>query len=168
MNDTTGQVHFRIDTQADNIVWLHFDKAGAGTNVLSIEVLKELDRHLQTIRTQNPRGLVILSDKKNGFIAGADIEEFTRIKNKDQALELIKLGQSVFNHLADLTFPTVALILVSVSAVVPNCRWPVATVWHVMTPARAWVYRKCGSAFIPALAAVYASHRWSAVSRPWT
>ena len=110
MNDTTGQVHFRIDTQADNIVWLHFDKAGAGTNVLSIEVLKELDRHLQTIRTQNPRGLVILSDKKNGFIAGADIEEFTRIKNKDQALELIKLGQSVFNHLADLTFPTVALI----------------------------------------------------------
>ena len=110
MDEATTQTHFRTETDDDNIVWLHFDKAGAGTNVLSTEVLKELDGHIQAIRAQNPRGLVILSDKKNGFIAGADIEEFTRIKSKDQALELIHLGQAVFNRLADLAFPTVALI----------------------------------------------------------
>jgi 3-hydroxyacyl-CoA dehydrogenase/enoyl-CoA hydratase/3-hydroxybutyryl-CoA epimerase len=110
MDDTSVAAHFRVDTDDDNIAWLHFDKAGAGTNVLSTGVLKELDRHIQAIRAQNPRGLVILSDKKNGFIAGADIEEFTRIKSEAQALELIHLGQSVFNHLAELTFPTVACI----------------------------------------------------------
>ncbi len=109
MDDTTA-VHFRLETDADNIAWLHIDKAGAGTNVLGTEVLRELDRHLQAIATQTPRGLVILSDKKNGFIAGADIEEFTRIKSAAQALELINLGQSVFNRLAELNFPTVALI----------------------------------------------------------
>jgi len=109
MDDTTT-LNFRVETDADNIAWLHIDKAGAGTNVLGTEVLQELDSHLREIATQNPRGLVILSDKKNGFIAGADIEEFTRIKNEAQALELIHLGQSVFNRLAELSFPTVALI----------------------------------------------------------
>jgi 3-hydroxyacyl-CoA dehydrogenase/enoyl-CoA hydratase/3-hydroxybutyryl-CoA epimerase len=110
MDDSTVPAHFRIDTDDDNIAWLHIDKAGAGTNVLGTEVLKELDSHLKEIAAQNPRGLVILSDKKNGFIAGADIEEFTRIRNKTEALELIHLGQSVFNRLAELSFPTVALI----------------------------------------------------------
>ncbi|UCC56497.1 MAG: enoyl-CoA hydratase/isomerase family protein [Gammaproteobacteria bacterium] len=110
MDEATTQTHFRTETDDDNIVWLHFDKAGAGTNVLSTEALQELDRHIQEIRTRNPRGLVILSDKQNGFIAGADIEEFTRIQSEAQALELIHLGQAVFNRLADLTFPTVALI----------------------------------------------------------
>jgi 3-hydroxyacyl-CoA dehydrogenase/enoyl-CoA hydratase/3-hydroxybutyryl-CoA epimerase len=110
MDEGTAQTHFRTETDDDNIVWLHFDKAGTGTNVLSTEVLQELDGHIQTIRTRNPRGLVILSDKQNGFIAGADIEEFTRIRSEAQALELIHLGQAVFNRLADLAFPTVAMI----------------------------------------------------------
>jgi 3-hydroxyacyl-CoA dehydrogenase/enoyl-CoA hydratase/3-hydroxybutyryl-CoA epimerase len=86
------------------------DKADAGTNVLGSEVLRELDRHLKAIASRTPRGLVILSDKVNGFIAGADIHEFTRIRNESEALELVHLGQSVFNRLAALDFPTVALI----------------------------------------------------------
>ncbi|MGD2112665.1 MAG: 3-hydroxyacyl-CoA dehydrogenase NAD-binding domain-containing protein, partial [Gammaproteobacteria bacterium] len=110
MDEAATQTHFRIETDADNIVWLHFDKADSGTNVLGTAVLQELDRHIQAIRAQAPRGLVILSDKHNGFIAGADIEEFTRIRHEAQALALIHLGQSVFNRLADLDFPTVALI----------------------------------------------------------
>lgn len=110
MDDRDKALHFRIETDADNIVWLHFDKADSGTNVLGTAVLQELDRHIQAIRVQGPRGLVILSDKDNGFIAGADIQEFTRIKSEAQALELIRLGQSVFNRLAELPFPTLALI----------------------------------------------------------
>jgi 3-hydroxyacyl-CoA dehydrogenase/enoyl-CoA hydratase/3-hydroxybutyryl-CoA epimerase len=110
MNTATEQHHFRIETDSDAIVWLHMDKADAGTNVLGSEVLRELDRHLEAIAGRAPRGLIILSDKANGFIAGADIHEFTRIRNEAEALELIRLGQSVFNRLAALGFPTVALI----------------------------------------------------------
>ena len=110
MNDTGGYLHFRTITDDDHIVWLHFDKADSGTNILGTEVLHELDQQLQAIATRSPKGLIILSDKSNGFIAGADIHEFTRIKNEAQALELIRLGQSVFNRLAGLDFPTTALI----------------------------------------------------------
>jgi 3-hydroxyacyl-CoA dehydrogenase/enoyl-CoA hydratase/3-hydroxybutyryl-CoA epimerase len=110
MNIATEQHHFRIEIDNDSIVWLHMDKANAGTNVLNSEVLRELDRHLEAIASRSPRGLIILSDKPNGFIAGADIHEFTRIRNEAEALELVRLGQSVFNRLAALGFPTVALI----------------------------------------------------------
>jgi 3-hydroxyacyl-CoA dehydrogenase/enoyl-CoA hydratase/3-hydroxybutyryl-CoA epimerase len=110
MENTTDNVHFKAETDNDNIVWLHFSKADAGTNVLNAEVFDQLDQHLQTIAAQRPRGLVILSDKANGFIAGADITAFTRIKTSDEALGFLHRGQEVFNQLEALPFPTVALI----------------------------------------------------------
>jgi len=110
MNDATDKQHFRRETDADNIVWLCFDKADAGTNVLSPEVFAQLDEHLQAIRAQSPRGLVILSGKRNGFIAGADIHSFIRVTTPREAQELLRTGQEVFNRLAGLPFPSVALI----------------------------------------------------------
>jgi 3-hydroxyacyl-CoA dehydrogenase/enoyl-CoA hydratase/3-hydroxybutyryl-CoA epimerase len=110
MADNNAAEHFRIETDSDNIAWLHFDKADAGTNVLSIEVFDQLDLHLQQIAAQCPRGLVILSDKTNGFIAGADITSFTKVTTEQQALELLNTGQAVFNRLESMQFPTVALI----------------------------------------------------------
>ena len=64
----------------------------------------------KTIAAQCPRGLVILSDKANGFIAGADISSFTKVKSEQQALDFIRMGQAVFNRLAAFPFPSVALI----------------------------------------------------------
>jgi 3-hydroxyacyl-CoA dehydrogenase/enoyl-CoA hydratase/3-hydroxybutyryl-CoA epimerase len=109
MGNTTN-IHFRAETDDDNIVWLHFDKADGTTNVLNAEVFKQLDLHLQQIAARRPRGLVILSDKSNGFIAGADITAFTKVTSKRQALEFLRMGQDVFNRLEALPFPTVALI----------------------------------------------------------
>ena len=108
--ENTNHIHFRAETDSDNIVWLHFDKADGATNVLNAEVFAQLDQHLQNIAAQCPRGLVILSDKANGFIAGADITAFTKVKSKKQALDFLRMGQDVFNRLEALPFPTVALI----------------------------------------------------------
>ena len=110
MTENNATEHFRVETDSDNIVWLHFNKADAGTNVLNAEVFDQLDQHLQAIAAQSPRGLVILSDKANGFIAGADITAFTKVKTRDQALAFLRRGQEVFNRLEALPFPTVALI----------------------------------------------------------
>ncbi len=110
MENTAKNVHFRVETDNDNIVWLHFDKADAGTNVLNVEVFEQLEDQLTTIAARRPRGLVILSDKANGFIAGADISAFTKVKTSDQALAFLRRGQDVFNRLEALPFPTVALI----------------------------------------------------------
>ena len=52
----------------------------------------------------------ILSDKANGFIAGADVREFTRLGNEDAALQLIRRGQGIFNRLESLQCPTIALL----------------------------------------------------------
>ncbi|MBT8116335.1 MAG: enoyl-CoA hydratase/isomerase family protein [Gammaproteobacteria bacterium] len=108
MSDTPE--HFRIETDSDKIAWLHFDKADAGTNVLSREVLEQLDLHLQQIAAQCPRGLVILSDKPNGFIAGADISSFTQLATGQEIMDLLTTGQAVFNRLEAMPFPTVAMI----------------------------------------------------------
>ncbi|MGB5472652.1 MAG: 3-hydroxyacyl-CoA dehydrogenase NAD-binding domain-containing protein [Gammaproteobacteria bacterium] len=110
MTDSTAQEHFTLEIDADNIAWLTFDKADTGTNVLSLDVFAQLDRHLQDIATRRPRGLVILSAKSNGFIAGADITSFTRVTTEQQALDLLNTGQDVFNRLEALPFPTVAMI----------------------------------------------------------
>jgi len=110
MRNSTDKRHFSRETDNENIVWLCFDKADAGTNVLNPEIFAELDEQLQAIAAEHPQGLVILSGKTNGFIAGADIKSFTRVRTERQAQELLKTGQEVFNRLATLPFPTVALI----------------------------------------------------------
>jgi len=102
--------HWRIEPDAEGIVWLWADKAGASANVLSSEVLRELDAHLETIRNMRPAGLVVLSGKKNGFVAGADIKEFTRITDAADGYRLIRAGQVVLDHLAALPCPTVAAL----------------------------------------------------------
>lgn len=95
---------------ADNVAWLHFDKRGTSTNVLSATVLEAFYEELLELVERAPRGLVLLSDKTNGFIAGADVREFAKLENHDQALAAIQRGQEVFDRLAALPFPTVALI----------------------------------------------------------
>jgi 3-hydroxyacyl-CoA dehydrogenase/enoyl-CoA hydratase/3-hydroxybutyryl-CoA epimerase len=106
----TKYMHWRLESDDDNIAWLHFDKAGSSTNTLGREVVDELGGILDDLEAERPKGLVILSDKPAGFIAGADIQEFTRIENMDQAREVIRRGQGVINRIARFRFPTVALI----------------------------------------------------------
>src|SRR5258706_10845267 len=102
--------HWKLETDGDNLVWLSFDKADATTNVLSAEVMAELDAILDELRARNPRGLAIRSAKASGFIAGADVEEFTRLKDADDAMRLVKRGWDLYSKLAALPFPTLALV----------------------------------------------------------
>jgi 3-hydroxyacyl-CoA dehydrogenase/enoyl-CoA hydratase/3-hydroxybutyryl-CoA epimerase len=103
--------HWRIEYDKDNIVWLIFDKEGANTNTIDMVVLDELSSIIQAIKTKKqPLGLVIQSGKKNGFCAGADVQQFMNQPSSEDIVHLIRQGQTVFNELADLPFPTVVLI----------------------------------------------------------
>ncbi len=73
-------------------------------------MLNELEDILKSLTGKQTRGLVILSAKKNGFIAGADIQEFTELKDLSEAETLMKRGQSVCDLLEKMTVPTVSLI----------------------------------------------------------
>ena len=73
--------HRRLDR--DRICWLSLDRAEATVNTLSQEVLDELDRELQSLAADPPRGLVIMSGKSTGFVAGADVKEFSGLRNAE-------------------------------------------------------------------------------------
>src|SRR5882672_925279 len=102
--------HWRLETDSDGIVWLSFDKADSSANILSAEVMSELGALVDQLGQEKPRGLVIRSAKESGFIAGADVEEFTRIKDADDAMRLARRGWDLYNKLAALPFPTLALV----------------------------------------------------------
>ncbi len=112
MNDSSPQnsMHWKAEKDSAGIVWLCIDKADGSANVLSAPVLQELADHIERYEADLPNGLVIYSGKRNGFIMGADINEFTTIDNPEQAYTLIRLGQQVLDRLAALNCPTVAVI----------------------------------------------------------
>jgi 3-hydroxyacyl-CoA dehydrogenase / enoyl-CoA hydratase / 3-hydroxybutyryl-CoA epimerase len=103
--------HWKLRRDADGIAWLCFDKADASTNVLSREVMTELNEQLAALEQDLPKkALVIHSGKKSGFIAGADIKEFTTLTHPDEAYEMVRAGQHVMDRLEALSCPTIALI----------------------------------------------------------
>jgi 3-hydroxyacyl-CoA dehydrogenase / enoyl-CoA hydratase / 3-hydroxybutyryl-CoA epimerase len=109
MNDTSA-ASWKLERDAEDIAWLTLDKPDTSANVLSGGVLGELDGLLAALEQQLPRGLAVLSAKKSGFIAGADIKEFTALGDEADAYQLIHAGQQVLNRLAALKCPTVAAI----------------------------------------------------------
>lgn len=102
--------HFQLHTDEQQLCWLTIDVKDRSTNVLSREVLTELQEVIRELRPLSPKALLIQSAKQNGFIAGADIKGFIDLGTRDEALALIKQGQSIFTALEQLPFPTVALI----------------------------------------------------------
>jgi 3-hydroxyacyl-CoA dehydrogenase/enoyl-CoA hydratase/3-hydroxybutyryl-CoA epimerase len=109
MNDNAAP-SWKVESDADGIAWLTLDKPGTSANVLSADVLTELDGVLATLERTRPRGVVVISAKKSGFVAGADIKEFTGITDAASGYALIRRGQQVLTRLASLGCPTVAAI----------------------------------------------------------
>jgi len=56
------------------------------------------------------KGLVLISGKPDGFIAGADIEQFSELRSAEDAERFSRLGQDMLDRLEKLRVPTVAAI----------------------------------------------------------
>ena len=108
--NTRPYLHWKLDSDGDNLTWLRFDKAGSATNTLSGGVIAELGTILDALAAAPPRGLIICSAKASGFIAGADVEEFATIRSAADGLAIVRRGWDVLNKLASLPFPTLALV----------------------------------------------------------
>jgi 3-hydroxyacyl-CoA dehydrogenase/enoyl-CoA hydratase/3-hydroxybutyryl-CoA epimerase len=102
--------HWKLETDESGIAWLCLDKADAKANVLSSDVIRQLDELLNTIESEAPRGLVMYSGKPGSFIMGADINEFGDFRSADEVARLGKLGQSVFLRIQALPCPTAVAI----------------------------------------------------------
>ncbi len=102
--------HWQLDIDAEGIAWATLDKAGESANSLSAAVMGELARILDVLENKSPKGLIFRSGKSAGFIAGADIQEFEKLDTPEQAIGLVRRGWDLFNRLAALPFPTLALV----------------------------------------------------------
>ena len=102
--------HWKIERDEENICWLHLDVSDSSTNVLSAAVLDELSEVLDEQAQSLPQGIVFVSDKANGFIAGADINEFTVVKTHDEAMVMLNRGHDIMNKVESMPCTTVAMI----------------------------------------------------------
>ena len=102
--------NWKIEIDDEDICWLHLDVAKSSTNILRRDVLDELDDIINDLAQSLPAGIIFVSDKSNGFIAGADINEFTKITTEEQAREMLVRGHTIMNKIESLPCTTVAMI----------------------------------------------------------
>jgi 3-hydroxyacyl-CoA dehydrogenase/enoyl-CoA hydratase/3-hydroxybutyryl-CoA epimerase len=101
--------HWKLARDADGVAWLGFDKQNSGANTLNEETLGELNSILVELERDPPKGLVLRSLKRSGFIAGADINQFRDKSAADVAANLTN-AHAIVDQLDNLKLPTVAVI----------------------------------------------------------
>jgi 3-hydroxyacyl-CoA dehydrogenase/enoyl-CoA hydratase/3-hydroxybutyryl-CoA epimerase len=86
------------------------DKQGASANTLSEDVLIELADVIEKLERDLPKGVVLRSAKRSGFVAGADIGEFRGMTDAAAIEERLTKAHTVVDWLDRLKVPTVAVI----------------------------------------------------------
>ncbi|MGM9455184.1 3-hydroxyacyl-CoA dehydrogenase NAD-binding domain-containing protein [Legionella bozemanae] len=103
--------HWDLKRDSDNILWLGLDRKDTSINSINEEVLDELNSLLHEIsQDKNAIGLIVHSAKEKGFIAGADVNAFSKFETPAQAVDFLRKGQAVFARLQALAIPSVAMI----------------------------------------------------------
>ncbi len=101
-----------LQTTVENgIAVVTIDLPGEPVNKLSTAAGPEFTETLGRLRDDPAvRAVVLISGKPENFIAGADIEEFTRLRTAAEAEALSKHGQDMMNSVAAFPKPIVAAI----------------------------------------------------------
>lgn len=102
--------NWTLQREPEGLAWAILDTANSSTNTLGAEVMTELGAILDECEKNPPKGLIFKSAKEAGFIAGANIEEFTSADTPEKARTLIQRGWDTYNRLAAVRYPTLALV----------------------------------------------------------
>jgi 3-hydroxyacyl-CoA dehydrogenase/enoyl-CoA hydratase/3-hydroxybutyryl-CoA epimerase len=95
----------------NNIAFLEFDLPDSKVNLLTAQVLGQLNSLLNDITEDSSLTAVVFqSKKKNVFIAGADIKEIDAIIDPKVGEQKAEAGQNIFNKIEDLKIPTIAVV----------------------------------------------------------
>ncbi|WP_416411994.1 fatty acid oxidation complex subunit alpha FadJ [Pantoea sp. App145] len=107
MSDSAFHLHMRLD----HIGVITIDVPGEKMNTLKAEFVPQIMAVLAEAR-RDPQlaGLVLISGKRDNFIAGADISMIDRCTTAEEAEALARQGQEVMANIAALPFPVVAAI----------------------------------------------------------
>ncbi len=102
---------FTLNRLDNGVAVLTMDVPGETMNTLRAEFGPEICEMLAEIKADaGIRGVVIISGKKDSFVAGADISMLDACATAEDARELSKQGHEVFIALESLSVPVVAAI----------------------------------------------------------
>ncbi|MDB5800047.1 MAG: crotonase [Rhodocyclales bacterium] len=102
--------HWHLRRDGQGIAWATIDVADSAANTLGSEVLREFAQVLDVLEAEPPKGMVIQSGKAAGFIAGADLDEYSKIGDVAGIKVIVARNWALFNRLEAVTWPTLALI----------------------------------------------------------
>lgn len=83
---------------------------GAKLNALTLELLADLELRITELSTHPARVVVLRTGGTKAFCVGADIASFSQLSAPDMWRSWIAVGHRIFNQLAALPQPTVAVI----------------------------------------------------------
>eukprot|EP01137_Pigoraptor_chileana_P011573 Opistho-2@62665 len=102
--------HVSVTVNGDGVAIVRFDSPNSKVNTLSREVNSEFESILDKITgDESIKSVVLISGKKDSFIAGADITMLSECKTKEEIKSLSSSGQQMLNRLSQ-TKPVVAAI----------------------------------------------------------
>ena len=110
MSYSTDYKNIQLTLDDDQILWLGLDRHDSSVNSLGTELFSEIEQAIDEAAAEKPKAVIIYSLKKSGFIAGADISQFTTIKTYEEAYDVIRKGQLILDKLEALPMPTVCMI----------------------------------------------------------
>lgn len=103
--------HLNFNVNDSGIGEVLFDYEGHDVNLLSEEVLLELEAVLEQVTNTNGLKILVFKSAKKGiFIAGADIKEIKGLHNRGEALDKVRQGRRILSFIAMLKVPTLAVI----------------------------------------------------------
>jgi len=108
MTNAVGMTH---RTDESGILRIVFDQPGDRVNLLTKELLDELNLILDDVQLRtNIRGILLMSSKPGMFLAGMDVDQIASVRDSHRAAEAARFGQSVFHKLFRMKIPTACAI----------------------------------------------------------
>ncbi|WP_088331967.1 fatty acid oxidation complex subunit alpha FadJ [Lacimicrobium sp. SS2-24] len=108
---STTKSAFTLSQRDDGIAILTMDVPGESMNTLKAEFAEQIAEQLDEIdKDPGVKGLVIASGKANSFVAGADISMLAACQSADDAEQLSRAGQQMFQRIENMKIPVVAAI----------------------------------------------------------
>ena len=107
----TSTSSFELIFQENHIATIRIDVKNEPQNTLKAEFADQIQAIFTQIKNnKDVHGVVIISGKPDGFIAGADIKVLEKLKTIQDAVEVSRVGHQTFQQMNDLGIPVVAAI----------------------------------------------------------
>lgn len=96
--------------RASGVALVLVDCAGK-LNFLTQDVMREFEEIIGELESDSSiKAVIFISGKPNTFLSGADLHEIIKFTEPQQAYELSRRGQKLFNRIANLKQPTICAI----------------------------------------------------------